>query len=570
MSRTPLRRLRFTSIILLTLIGALRLAAQGVWTTHAHNGPKQNLWSIAFDNNTLIAVGEFGLTMYSDYEGIDWQQRGSNSTAWLVGVGFGNNRWIAVGDRGTILVSDNNGATWSSRASGTTARLNAVAYGNDRWLVVGEQGTVLTSPDGNTWTVRPARGTGFLRGLAFGQGRFVFGGAGGALHSTADGAMFTGHPIATTANIEAVAITSARFFIAGSNGLLGSAPQLDRWEIASGVGTDNTFRGLVARSDDDATAIGDRDAYSYSGTWRREASRPAGIVTAAVQGRDETIAVGLGGLISRTSSLYNITVTPGPITTAAYGSDVRLTTTVAAAASNLPYQWRRNGVILPGETRSELFLRAVDLTANGNYTVSGTSGGTLVRSSATQLIVTPAGRPEVIDLGFNYPLPAPPIAVTPQADGRLLVTGVFSPTNGRTDYNLVRLNTDGSIDSSFRPVVGADAGVPVSEVSPQSDGRIYVRGNFTHIAGQPRPGLARLLSDGSLDASFVPTTTNGAAYRSLPFAAPDGRLYLTNEDGRRLGGSRRVRPADFATERRHLSAVRTLPSRRRIRPELFR
>lgn len=41
----------------------------------------------------------------------------------------------------------------------------------------------------------------------------------------------------------------------------------------------------------------------------------------------------------------------------------------------------------------------------------------------------------------------------------------------------------------------------------QPDGRILIWGNFTSLAGQPRPGFGRLLADGTLDAGFNPQGT---------------------------------------------------------------
>ena len=67
---------------------------------------------------------------------------------------------------------------------------------------------------------------------------------------------------------------------------------------------------------------------------------------------------------------------------------------------------------------------------------------------------------------------------------------------------VVRLNSDGSIDSTFAPAV-----LDVSELSEpnvvlDSAGRCLVSGNFRSVNGKPRPRLARLLSNGDLDDTF--------------------------------------------------------------------
>src|SRR5262249_35774615 len=57
---------------------------------------------------------------------------------------------------------------------------------------------------------------------------------------------------------------------------------------------------------------------------------------------------------------------------------------------------------------------------------------------------------------------------------------------------------------------------------------IYVRGSFTSIGDQARPGLARLFANGALDASFAPS--DPALRPSLVNSAvsPSNQLYVQN------------------------------------------
>jgi hypothetical protein len=67
---------------------------------------------------------------------------------------------------------------------------------------------------------------------------------------------------------------------------------------------------------------------------------------------------------------------------------------------------------------------------------------------------------------------------------------------------ITRLNSDGSIDPSFDPAGGVDGSVRSLMVQP--DGRVVVGGSFTKVGGTPRPNLARLNADGSIDIGFAP------------------------------------------------------------------
>jgi uncharacterized delta-60 repeat protein len=97
-------------------------------------------------------------------------------------------------------------------------------------------------------------------------------------------------------------------------------------------------------------------------------------------------------------------------------------------------------------------------------------------------------------------------AVVQQADGKVLVGGLFDNFAGNLGYqNLVRINTDGTVDSSFNPTPNGQ----VSAIVIQPDGKILIGGDFTSIVSASGTVtaynyLARLNSDGSVDTTFNP------------------------------------------------------------------
>ena len=114
-------------------------------------------------------------------------------------------------------------------------------------------------------------------------------------------------------------------------------------------------------------------------------------------------------------------------------------------------------------------------------------------------------------------------SISMQRDGRLLVCGYFSNSsggfNGSGKEHLVRLNLDGTVDGTFNPRPSNE----VTSVSVQPDGRIVIGGYFNMIGGVTRNYIARLNADGTLDTGFTPTGYSGQGVQSLN----DGRVLLT-------------------------------------------
>ncbi|HPA18535.1 MAG TPA: hypothetical protein PLU30_12365 [Verrucomicrobiae bacterium] len=108
-----------------------------------------------------------------------------------------------------------------------------------------------------------------------------------------------------------------------------------------------------------------------------------------------------------------------------------------------------------------------------------------------------------------------------EADGDVLIGGVFDSVHGQSCSNLARLHPDGSLDTTFAG--SADGSVNALVALP--DGAILVGGAFARVGDQPAPALARLLTDGSRDAAFAsPPETNAIVHVILP--EPDGGMFV--------------------------------------------
>jgi uncharacterized delta-60 repeat protein len=118
----------------------------------------------------------------------------------------------------------------------------------------------------------------------------------------------------------------------------------------------------------------------------------------------------------------------------------------------------------------------------------------------------------------------PVYALALQADGRVVIGGSFTLVDDFPSFGVARLNIDGSVDLSFAPIGGADD--TVYALAIQNDGRIIAGGGFSTYDGEPRRGVVRINTDGTLDPAFNPG------------AGVDGLVYSVDlqDDGRPLIG----------------------------------
>jgi uncharacterized delta-60 repeat protein len=121
-----------------------------------------------------------------------------------------------------------------------------------------------------------------------------------------------------------------------------------------------------------------------------------------------------------------------------------------------------------------------------------------------------------------------------QSDGKIIIAGNFTAFNGSPGLRIARLKPDGNFDHNFQPV-GASAAI--KSVAVQSDGKILIGGNFTSYAGVPGSSI-RLNTDGSIDTGFTPGNgTNGFINRMSVQA--DGKIIIVGDFTEYDGSSRK-------------------------------
>jgi uncharacterized delta-60 repeat protein len=177
---------------------------------------------------------------------------------------------------------------------------------------------------------------------------------------------------------------------------------------------------------------------------------------------------------------------------------------------------RENGDVNANNTVNCLAAQADDKTIVGGdfTTVFSTTLNRITRLTTAGFNDTP---------GFNPNASGSVRSVAIQADGKLVVCGGFSTIGGVTQARLARLSSAGALDTTFTPNPGSTFFNPLECVAVQADGKILVAGPFTTMNGVARNGFARLNSDGTLDTSFNPSPDG--AITSIALQA-DGKILI--------------------------------------------
>jgi uncharacterized delta-60 repeat protein len=127
--------------------------------------------------------------------------------------------------------------------------------------------------------------------------------------------------------------------------------------------------------------------------------------------------------------------------------------------------------------------------------------------------------------GFGFDDPVRDIAIQP--DGKVIAVGTFNFAAGAGSRKVVRLNTDGTIDSSFRTGYGVSNSVDaIHRVIVLPDGKILLGGFFTSFNGRAANGIVRLNSDGSTDLTFSTSGVAGSGGVYTMAVQPDGKIVV--------------------------------------------
>jgi hypothetical protein len=117
--------------------------------------------------------------------------------------------------------------------------------------------------------------------------------------------------------------------------------------------------------------------------------------------------------------------------------------------------------------------------------------------------------------------------------GEFTKFGARGNTKAQTRNHIARVSpTTGTVDADWNPDTGNNnAANPVRSIAVSPDGStVYFAGDFSTVSGEPRPGLAAVVNEGSGGGRLSPWSPPVGAVSALGMA-PDGRVYAGGKGG---------------------------------------
>lgn len=191
-----------------------------------------------------------------------------------------------------------------------------------------------------------------------------------------------------------------------------------------------------------------------------------------------------------------------------------------------------------GQVKANNNVRGIAVQADGKIVIGGYF--TLIDGVVSNRIarLNPNG---TLDTSFNVGAGANGNIedVKLQTDGKVLISGSFTQVRGVDRWGVARLNTDGTLDTGFNAAAspggqnGAwDGSFPVYQLAVQSDGKVLYAGGTHRYANEVHWRIGRLNTDGTVDSSFNSYVNWWATSVALQKVGTEEKIVIGGDYGR--------------------------------------
>jgi uncharacterized delta-60 repeat protein len=287
------------------------------------------------------------------------------------------------------------------------------------------------------------------------------------------------------------------------------------------------FDGRVSalRLQPDGKVVAGGEFTSFSGTTRNKIAR---LTSTGTLDATFTPGSGFNGAVTALGLRSDGQVAVGGAFTTSNGNGLALLSSTGATSM----------VFDPG-TGPDGTIRSITVLATNEWVIAGAFSTVAGAVTFGRARLSATGTLDVSwsACGFNGSISA--LSVMP--DGKVMVAGLFSAYFGTPRNSIIRLNMDGTLDPSFDPGVGpagalTDGYRDHTCIIRQPDGRMLLGGIMNTYSGLARNGIVRMEPDGTPDTSFD-AQLPAQAYVKTAVLQQDGRVLI---GGAFSGSIRRV------------------------------
>jgi uncharacterized delta-60 repeat protein len=199
------------------------------------------------------------------------------------------------------------------------------------------------------------------------------------------------------------------------------------------------------------------------------------------------------------------------------------------------------------ENTVDILTSIFTIQSDGKIVIGGSIKNNSINNPATEKRISRINADGTMDVSFdpgtgnNYanfsPSSNSKLGLIIQNDGKVIIFGDFTSYNGNRVNRIARLYINGSLDGTFNPKTGVNGTVRTTSI--QSDGKIIIGGDFTAVNGTPINRIARLNTNGTLDTTFNPGIgANRSVFTSI--LQSDGKIIIGGDFTSYNGTSLRI------------------------------
>jgi uncharacterized delta-60 repeat protein len=458
--------------------------------------PATGSWlSVTYGDGKFVAIARYSSTSAYSTDGITWTAGTMpNAQSWQQ-VTYGNGKFVALINDSTSFAYSSNGITWTLGSMPYSyENWSQIAYGDGKFVaLINNSSKSAYSLDGVSWTASSMPSSQSWGAITYGDGKFV---------ALAYGSTTTAY------STDGITWTTSTITAAAGWVSIAYAPALWRDMVAPYIKVSGVWK--IAKAAYIKVAGAWRSWFLQGGILDNSFSQNIGT---GANGTINTSAAQADGKVLISGGFFSFNGTSSRLVRLNLdGSRDASFSSSGPSDSVLDIAFQPDNKIIVGGT----FTGYSNFSAN--YLARINSDGSL--DSAFRLSIGSAFDNRVS-------------AVAIQSDGKILVGGRFTTFNGNSVNRLVRLNSDGTIDSTFLTNIGTGAntllGLGVLCIVVQPNGKILVSGDFFTFNNNTARNIVRLNSDGTLDTAFMTNVGTATGFNDIPHLSlqPDGKIIIT-------------------------------------------